>query len=56
MVFDSIKLYGNRGQLKNADISDALYTLRIQYQNTQTHLQDGARDVRVFELTPVISN
>ena len=35
-----------RGQLKNHDISGALYTLRIQY--TQTQCEDGARDVRVL--------
>ena len=43
----------NRGQLKNPDISGALYTLRIQYWYTQTQFEDGARDVRVLQLTPV---
>ena len=36
----------NGGQLKNPDISGALYTLRIQYSYTQTQCEDGARDVR----------
>ena len=36
----------NGVQLKNADISGALYTLRIQYEYTQTQSEDGARDVR----------
>ena len=38
----------NGGQIKNRDISGALYTLRIQYLCTQTECEDGARDVRVF--------
>ena len=37
----------NRGQLKNPDISGALYTLRFQYSYTQTQCEEGARDVRV---------
>ena len=37
----------------NPDISGALYTLRIQYWYTQTQFEDGARDVRVLQLTPV---
>jgi len=43
----------NGSQLKNPDISGALYTLRIQYSYTQTQCEDGARDVRVLQLTPV---
>jgi len=46
----------NESQLKNPDISSALYTLRIQYSYTQTQCEDGARDVRVFLLTPVRMN
>ena len=38
----------NGSQLKNSDISGALYTLRIQYLYTQTQCEDGARDVRVL--------
>ena len=38
----------NGSQLKNPDISGALYTLRIQYSYTQTQCEDGARDVRVL--------
>jgi len=38
----------NGSQLKNPDISGALYTLRIQYSYTQTKCEDGARDVRVL--------
>ena len=41
-------LYHNGGQLKNPDISGALYKLRIQYKYTQTPCEDGARDVRVL--------
>ena len=44
----------NGSQLKNPDISGVLYTLRIQYSYTQTQCEDGARDVRVLKLTPVI--
>ena len=44
----------NGSQLKNPDISGAIYTLRIQYSYTQTQCDDGARDVRVLELTPVM--
>ena len=45
-----LQLPNNRGKLK---ISGALYTLRIQYQNTQTECENCARDVRVLKLTPV---
>ena len=38
----------NGSQLKNPDISGALYTLRIQYSHSQTQCEDGARDVRVL--------
>ena len=38
----------NGSQIKNPDISGALYTLRIQYSYTQTQFEDGARDVRVL--------
>ena len=38
----------NRGPLKNLDISGDFYTLRIQYEYTQTQCEDGARDVRVL--------
>ena len=38
----------NLGQLKNSDISGALYTLRIQYKYTQSQCEDGAKDVRVL--------
>ena len=38
----------NGSQLKNPDISGALYTLRIQCSYTQTQCEDGARDVRFF--------
>ena len=38
----------NWSQLTNPDISGALYTLRIQYEYTQTQCEDGARDVRVL--------
>ena len=41
-------LNSNECQLKNLDISGALYTLRIQYSYTQTQCDDGARDVRVL--------
>ena len=44
----SIVSYYNGSQLKNRDISGALYTLRIQYCYTQTQCEDGARDVRVL--------
>ena len=40
---DVAQFLGNGSQLKNPDISGALYTLRIQYQYTQC--EDGARDV-----------
>ena len=43
----------NGSQLKDPDISCALYTLRIQYSYTQTQCEDGARDVSVLQLTPV---
>ena len=42
--------------MKNPDISGALFTLRIQYYYTQTECEDGARDVRVLLLTPVMSH
>ena len=45
----------NGSQLKNPEISGALYTLRIQYSYTQTQCEDGARDVKLLQLTPVIS-
>ena len=48
-----LQLPNNRGQLKNSDISSALYTLRIHYQYTQTQCEDGTRDVRVLELIAV---
>ena len=51
--FSDINLKNYGSQLKNPDISGALYTLRIQYLYTQTHCKDGARDVRVLQLTPV---
>ena len=38
----------NGSQLKNPDISSALYTLRIQHLYTQTQCEDGARDVRIL--------
>ena len=41
-------LYDNGSQLKNPDISGALYKLRIQYSYTQTQCGGGARDVRVL--------
>ena len=47
------KTQTNGSQLKNPDISGAPYTLRIQYSYTQTQCEDGARDVRVLQLTPV---
>ena len=40
--------YCKESQLKNRDISGALYTLRIQYSYTQTQCEDGARDVMVL--------
>ena len=40
--------WNNGSQLKNPDISGALYTLRILYSYTQTHCEDGARNVRVL--------
>ena len=43
-----IKKFSNGSQLKNPDISGALYTLRIQYSYTQTQFKDGARDVGVL--------
>ena len=48
-----INTYCNGGQLKNPDISGT-YALRIQHPYTQTQCEDGARDVRVLQLTPVI--
>ena len=41
------KVLINGSQLKNPDISGALYTLGIQYSYTQIQCEDGARDVRV---------
>ena len=41
-------MVGNGSQLKNPDISGALYILRIQYSYTQTQCEDGARDVRIL--------
>ena len=38
----------NGSQLKNPDISGALYTLRIQYSYAGTQCEDGARGVRVL--------
>ena len=38
----------NGSQLKNPDISGALYTLRIQYSYARTQCKDGARGVRVL--------
>ena len=43
----------NGSQLKNPDISGALFTLRNQYSYTQTQCEDAARDVRVLQSTPV---
>ena len=45
----------NGSVLKNPEISGALYTLRIQYKYTQIQCEDGARDFRVLEYTPVTS-
>ena len=42
----SPRLTNNGSHLKNPDISDALYTLKIQFSYTQC--EDGARDVRVL--------
>ena len=39
---------GNGSQLKNPDISGALYTLGIQFKYTQIQFEDDARDVRVL--------
>ena len=44
----------NESQLMNPDIFGALYTFRIHYKCTQTQFEDGARDVRVHQLTPII--
>ena len=52
-VMKNNKFYFNGSPLKNPDISGALYTLRIQYSYTQTQCEDGARDARVLQLTPV---
>ena len=48
--FDAIYYYlaYHGSQLKNPDISGALYTLRIQYSYTQTQCEDGDRDFRVL--------
>ena len=43
-----VMLRDNGSQLKNPDISVALYALRIQYSYTQTQCEDGARDARVL--------
>ena len=44
--------YGNGSQLKNPDISGAILTLSLSILNSQC--VDGARDVRVIQLTPII--
>ena len=49
------KIKTNGSQFKNPDLSGALHTLRIQYSYIQTQCEDGARDVRVLKLTPVVS-
>ena len=43
----------NGSQLKNPDISGALYKLKIQYSYTRTQCEDGDRDIRVLKLTSV---
>ena len=48
LIRDITKLIRNGSLLKNADISGALYTLRIQYEYTQIQFVDGARYVRVL--------
>ena len=48
LIAQKVGFSNNRGQLKNRDISGALYTLRIQYLDTQTQCEDGARDIRVL--------
>ena len=55
VVITNLLKTDNRGQLKNHDIFGALYTSRIQYNYTQAQCEDGARDIRVILLTPVIS-
>ena len=46
-------LENNGSQLKNPDISEALYTLQIQYSYSRTQCEDGDRDFRVLKLTSV---
>ena len=55
-IYTNMKLINldNGSQLKNLDISGALYTLGIQYKYTQTQREDGARDFRLLKFTPVI--
>ena len=43
----------NRNPSMSIDINSALFTLRFQYELTQTQLKEGASDVIVYSRTPV---
>ena len=44
----------NGSQLKNPDISGAIFTLSLSIRILNSQCVKGARDVKVFQLTPVI--
>ena len=43
----------NGSQLKNPDISGAIFTSSLSIRILNSQCEDGARDVRVLLLTPV---
>ena len=47
-------IIGNESQLNNPDISGAIFTLSLIIVKRNTQFLEGARDVRGFQLTPII--
>ena len=49
----SLDKYYNESQLKNPDISGAIFTLSLSILILNSQCVEGARDVKVLKLTPV---
>ena len=47
-------IIGNGSQLKNPDISGAIFTLSLRKVKLNSQFVEGARDVRVIQLTRII--
>ena len=50
----TLKYNYNGSQLKNRDISGAIFTLSLSILILNFHCVEGARDVRLIKLTPII--